>query len=168
MSEFAQNFRVSGYLSKNVDTLPSELTTVCITYLSQNGLWSSRLIKSVGIYRLQCHSACILILSSHPRLGIPSGSFLTGFRTVSIFHFSHTCNFPRVSHPSFERPSVILRRVQSMNLLSSRKYLHLAVPLSHLGTNILFFYRIHSVLEGNNISFINYRQVTTFLTKVRC
>ena len=136
MSEFAQNFRVSGYLSKNADMLPSELTKVCITYRSQNGLWSSRLIKSDGIYRLQCHSACILILSSHPRFSIPSGSVLTGFQAVSSFHFSHTCNLPRASHPSFDRPSVIWRRVQRMNLLSSRKYFHLPVPFSHLGTNI--------------------------------
>jgi len=117
--------------------LPSELKKICITYRSQNGLWSSRLIKSVGIYRLRCHSAFILILSFHPRLGVPSDSFLTRFPTVSIFHFSHTCKFPRASHPSFDGPNVIWRRVQSMNLLSSRKYLHLPVLFSHVGTNIL-------------------------------
>jgi hypothetical protein len=145
ISEVAQYFRVCAYLSKNVRMLPSEVTEGRITCRSHNGLWPFRLIKSVGIYRLQCHSTFTLILSSHPRLGVPNGSLLAGFPSISIFHFSHTWNFSRAPHPSFDRPN-IWRRVKSMNLLSSLKYLHFPVPSSHLGTKLFPPPKPHSEL----------------------
>jgi hypothetical protein len=146
ISEVAQYFKVSAYLSKNVYMLPSEVTEVRITYRSQNGLWPSRLIKSVGIYRFQCHSTFTLILSSYPRLGVLGGSLLAGFPSISIFHFSHTWNFPRAPHPSFDRPNIIWRKVESMNLLWSRKYLHFPVTFSHLGTKLFPPPKPHSEL----------------------
>jgi hypothetical protein len=85
-----------------------------------NWLCPSRLMESAGIYRIQCHRTCVLILAPPPphlRLGVPSSSVLTGFRTVSIFQFSHTCNFPRTSHSRYDHPSIICLMVQSINLL---------------------------------------------------
>ena len=127
MSEFAQNFRVSGCLSKHVHMLPSELTKVCITYRSQNGLWSSRQIKSVGIVP-QCMLFNIILSSA---VGYPKW-----FLPYWFPDREHLSSLPHVQLSPCISSVIIWRRVQSMNLLSSRKYLHLPVPSSHLGTNI--------------------------------
>jgi len=62
----------------------------------------------------------ILILSSHLRLGLPSGLFPSVFptKTVHASSLHHTCYMPRRSHSSrFDHPNNIWWRVQIIKLL---------------------------------------------------
>jgi len=62
----------------------------------------------------------ILILSSHLRLGLPSGLFPSGFTTKTLYTSSlhHTCYMPRRSHSSrFDHPNNVWWRVQIIKLI---------------------------------------------------
>jgi hypothetical protein len=51
----------------------------------------------------------IVLLSSHVRLGLPNGLFLSGFPTKIFMRSSHSCYMPRPYHlPLFDRPNNIL------------------------------------------------------------
>jgi len=64
----------------------------------------------------------ILILSSHLRLGLPSGLFTTGFSHQKLVYASllpHTCCMPRPSHSSrFRHPNNIGWGIQMIKLLT--------------------------------------------------
>jgi hypothetical protein len=62
----------------------------------------------------------ILILFTHPRLGLPSGLFPSGFPSISYMHSSspHSCHVPCLSHPPWlDHSNYTWRRVQVMKLL---------------------------------------------------
>jgi hypothetical protein len=62
----------------------------------------------------------ILILSTHLRLGLPSGSFLLAFPPISYIYSSspHSCYMPCLSHPPWlDHSNYTWRSVQVMKLL---------------------------------------------------
>jgi hypothetical protein len=61
---------------------------------------------------------CILILFTHLRLGLPSGSFLLAFPPISYMHSfaPHSCYMPCQSHPPLlDHSNYTRRRVEVMN-----------------------------------------------------
>jgi len=78
----------------------------------------SRLIEFTPSHRISRRS--FIILPSHLRLGLPSGSSpqILQTNTICIFHPSHACYIPRPSHPPWlDHPNNILWSVQVMKLL---------------------------------------------------
>ena len=62
----------------------------------------------------------ILILSSHPHPGLPSGLFPSAFPTKTLYALSspHKCYMSRSSHSRFDDPTNIWWGVQNIKLLS--------------------------------------------------
>ena len=81
----------------------------------------------------------ILLVSSHPSLGLPSSLFLSGFATKTSYAQLLTPYelHARPSHSSrFDKPNNIWPGIQISKLLIMR-FLHFPVTLSPLGPNIL-------------------------------
>jgi hypothetical protein len=89
-----------------------------ITVFTRDSHWSlswARWIQSVPPYPISLRS--ILILSSHLRLGLPSGLFSSDFLTKILYH---ACDMPFPSHTPWlwrDHSNYIWRRVQIMKFL---------------------------------------------------
>ena len=93
------------------------------------------LSRARSIQSTPYHSFCleyILTLPSHPRLGLPSGLFPSGFPMKTVHTASlpaYTCHMPCPSHsPRFYHTS-IWRRVQIMKLVTM-KFSPVSLPLT--------------------------------------
>jgi hypothetical protein len=122
-----------------------------ITVFTRDFCWSlswPTSIQSIPHYPITLRS--ILILSTHLRLGLPSGSFPPRFPTniLYAFLFSHLCYMPCLSHPpwlDYSNSNCIWRRVRVMKLLimefppTSCHFISLRtkIPLSTLFSNTL-------------------------------
>ena len=103
----------------------------------------------------------ILILYSHPSLGLPSGLFPLGFPTKScicLSPLSHTRYMPRLSIlPDFITRTIMDEEYTSLSF-SLCSFLYSLVTLSLLGTNILL-----STLFSNTLSSETYTiHINTF------
>jgi hypothetical protein len=90
------------------------------------------------VHTTPCYLRSILILSSHLRLGLPSGLFPSGFPTKILYQFlfAHACYMLRPSQPPWLGHSdYTWRRVQAMKLLIIR--FSLTSWQSLFGSNIL-------------------------------
>jgi len=75
-------------------------------------LFSARPIQSATSHPISLRS--ILILSSHPRLVLPSGLFCSSFSTKILYASPHSCYTPRQSHPPWlDHPNNTSRSVRS-------------------------------------------------------
>ena len=91
----------------------------------------------------------ILILSSHPYVGLPSCLFPTYFPTKTLYTplLHHTCYMPSQSHSSHFTTRTILREEYRSFSSSLCSFLHTTVTSSLLGPNILL-----SILFSNTLS----------------